>query len=70
MSHGVSYLAKLLQASITLKQQEQRIQHLEAENAQMKRQLDKARLWADMRAQAAEFEVSADSTPALLRPQA
>ena len=36
----------------------------------MQRQLGKARLLADLRAQAAEFDISADSLPALLRPQA
>lgn len=42
----------------------------EAENYRLRRELGTARLLADLRKDIAEFELSGDELPALLRPQA
>lgn len=66
----MKYPAHLTTADARLLWATLRINDLEAEVAHYKRVAGKARLLADLRAQAAEFEISADSVPALLRPQA
>ena len=43
------------------------VKTLQLENAGLRRELGRARLIADLRS---DFDLSADSTPALLRPQA
>jgi hypothetical protein len=42
----------------------------DAENKRLRRELGTARLLADLRRDIAEFELSGDELPALLRPQA
>lgn len=56
-----SDIERLLSASIQLIEKDAVIEQLRAELHEAHRQLAKAHLWADMRAQAAEFELSADA---------
>jgi hypothetical protein len=63
-------LRKLLQASSDIITLQQRVTDLQVENARLRRENGKLRLLVDLRRQAAEFDLSADDRPALLRPQA
>ena len=66
----MSHMIQLLKGSLIIADLRKQIAAKDAEIAYLQRQVGKARLLADLRAQAAEFDISADSLPALLRPQA
>ena len=61
----MSHMLQLLKGSVIIADLRKQIVAKDAEIAYLQRQLGKARLLADLRQQAAEFDLSCDDAPAV-----